>query len=245
MPFSTAWHGWGWTTTKDHISSPNGSPGIARLPRTCWPMAALIIAIALLRNWRLCGPNRSHEVKTHVTMAGAASEVNRAMELNQWCDSKTHGEGVVIVDDMVRGPVEFDNSGLDDLIIMRADGTPTYHFGVVIDDSDSKITHVIRGDDHLNNTPRQINIIEALGLTRPQYAHVPMILGEDGTRLSKRHGAVNVLEYREQGYLADALLNYLVRLGWSHGDQEIFSREEMIRLFDIKDVNPSAREVQS
>ncbi len=153
---------------------------------------------------------------------------------------KNPREGVVIVDDMVRGPVEFDNSGLDDLIIMRADETPTYHFGVVIDDSDSEITHVIRGDDHLNNTPRQINIIEALGLTRPQYAHVPMILGEDGSRLSKRHGAVNVLEYREQGYLADALLNYLVRLGWSHGDQEIFSRDEMIRLFDIEDVNPSA-----
>jgi glutamyl-tRNA synthetase len=149
-------------------------------------------------------------------------------------------EGVVVVDDLVRGAVEFENSGLDDLIIMRADGTPTYHFGVVIDDSDTGITHVIRGDDHLNNTPRQINIIEALGLTRPQYAHVPMILGEDGTRLSKRHGAVNVLDYREQGYLPDALLNYLVRLGWSHGDQEIFSRDEMIRLFDIKDVNPSA-----
>ena len=153
---------------------------------------------------------------------------------------KNPREGVVVVDDLVRGPVEFENSGLDDLIIMRADGTPTYHFGVVIDDSDTEITHVIRGDDHLNNTPRQINIIEALGLTRPQYAHVPMILGEDGTRLSKRHGAVNVLDYREQGYLPDALLNYLVRLGWSHGDQEVFSRDEMIRLFDIKDVNPSA-----
>ena len=153
---------------------------------------------------------------------------------------KTPREGVIVVDDLVRGRVEFENSGLDDLIIMRADGTPTFHFSVVIDDSDTGITHVIRGDDHLNNTPRQINIIEALELTRPQYGHVPMILGEDGTRLSKRHGAVNVLEYREQGYLPDAVLNYLVRLGWSHGDQEVFSRDQMIRLFDIKDVNASA-----
>ena len=153
---------------------------------------------------------------------------------------KTPLDGTVVVDDLVRGRVSFENSLLDDLIILRADGTPTYHFGVVVDDSDMGITHVIRGDDHLNNTPRHINIIEALGLERPVYAHLPMILGADGARLSKRHGAVNVLEYREQGYLPEALLNYLVRLGWSYGDQEVFSRDEMIRLFEIEDVNPSA-----
>jgi glutamyl-tRNA synthetase len=125
-------------------------------------------------------------------------------------------------------------------VILRANGTPTYHFSVVIDDADMKISHVMRGDDHLNNTPRHINMIEALGYPRPIYAHLPMILGEDGTRLSKRHGAVNVLDYQRQGYLPDALLNYLVRLGWAHGDQEIFTRDEMIALFDLKEVNASA-----
>ncbi|MGI9308776.1 MAG: glutamate--tRNA ligase [Gammaproteobacteria bacterium] len=153
---------------------------------------------------------------------------------------KSPQEGSVVVDDQVRGQVSFENEQLDDLVIMRPDGSPTYHFGVVIDDADMGITHVIRGDDHLNNTPRQINLINALGFDVPVYAHLPMILGEDGSRLSKRHGAVNVLEYREQGYLPQALLNYLVRLGWSHGDQEVFSVEEMIKLFDIKDVNASA-----
>jgi glutamyl-tRNA synthetase len=149
-------------------------------------------------------------------------------------------EGEVAIDDQVRGRVVYSNEELDDLVIMRADGTPTFHFSVVIDDEDMGITHVIRGDDHLNNTPRHINLIEALGFNRPVYAHVPMILGEDGSRLSKRHGAVNVLEYRERGYLPEALLNYLVRLGWSHGDQEIFSRLEMVQEFDLKDVNASA-----
>ncbi len=149
-------------------------------------------------------------------------------------------EGQVVIDDAVRGKVVIANSELDDLIIARSDGTPTYNFTVVIDDADMAITHVIRGDDHLNNTPRQINMLKALGATPPKYAHVPMILGEDGARLSKRHGAVNVLDYHEQGYLPEALLNYLVRLGWSHGDQEIFSREEMIAMFDIDDVNASA-----
>ncbi|RMF97829.1 MAG: glutamate--tRNA ligase [Gammaproteobacteria bacterium] len=153
---------------------------------------------------------------------------------------RTPDSGEVIVDDLVRGRVVFDNTELDDLVIIRADGNPTYHFSVVIDDHDMDITHVIRGDDHLNNTPRQINMLEALGWARPAYAHLPMILGPDGTRLSKRHGAVNVLDYREQGYLPGALLNYLVRLGWAHGDQEIFTRDEMIRLFDLSDVNPSA-----
>ncbi|MEN8132613.1 MAG: glutamate--tRNA ligase [Pseudomonadota bacterium] len=149
-------------------------------------------------------------------------------------------EGGVLVDDLVRGRVVFDNAELDDLIIARADGSPTYNFTVVVDDMDMRLTHVIRGDDHLNNTPRQINIFKALGTEPPRYAHIPMILGADGKKLSKRHGAMNVMQYREQGYLPQALLNYLVRLGWSHGDQEVFSAEEMIRLFDIKDINSSA-----
>jgi glutamyl-tRNA synthetase len=133
--------------------------------------------------------------------------------------------------------VRFSNSELDDLIIRRTDGSPTYNLTVVIDDADMAITHVIRGDDHLNNTPRQINLLQALDLPVPEYAHLPMILGDDGARLSKRHGAVSVMQYREEGYLPEALLNYLVRLGWSHGDQELFTTEEMIRLFDLKDVN--------
>ncbi len=149
-------------------------------------------------------------------------------------------EGAVVVQDMIHGNVVFENTELDDLIIARSDGSPTYNFCVVIDDWDMKITHVIRGDDHLNNTPRQINMLKALGASVPAYAHVPMILGTDGAKLSKRHGAVSVLQYKEEGYLPEALLNYLVRLGWSHGDQEVFSIEEMQRLFDIKDVNKSA-----
>lgn len=149
-------------------------------------------------------------------------------------------EGDVVVDDHVRGKVTFRNSELDDLIIARSDGTPTYNFCVVVDDMDMRITHVIRGDDHLNNTPRQINIFEALGASPPEYAHLPMILGPDGAKLSKRHGAVSVMEYRNEGYLPEAVRNYLVRLGWAHGDQEIFSTEEMIKLFDIADVNHSA-----
>lgn len=149
-------------------------------------------------------------------------------------------DGVVIVDDLIRGRVPFDNAQLDDLIIRRSDGTPTYNLTVVVDDADMRITHVIRGDDHLTNAPRQINILRALGHEPPRYAHVPMILGEDGARLSKRHGAVSVISYRDQGYLPEALLNYLVRLGWSHGDQEIFSIEQMIELFDISDVNKAA-----
>ncbi|KPK73252.1 MAG: glutamyl-Q tRNA(Asp) ligase [Acidithiobacillales bacterium SM23_46] len=149
-------------------------------------------------------------------------------------------EGVVVVEDMIRGRVVFQNSELDDLIIARSDGTPTYNFTVVVDDMDMRITHVIRGDDHLNNTPRQINMLKALGYTPPQYAHVPMILGPDGGRLSKRHGAVSVMQYRDDGFLPEALLNYLVRLGWSHGDQEIFSIDEMIQLFDVGKVHSSA-----
>jgi glutamyl-tRNA synthetase len=149
-------------------------------------------------------------------------------------------EGEVVVDDLVHGRTVFQNAELDDLIIQRSDGNPTYNFCVVVDDWDMGVTHVIRGDDHLNNTPRQINMLRALGATPPAYAHVPMILGPDGAKLSKRHGAVSVLEYQKEGFLPDALLNYLVRLGWSHGDQEIFTREEMIAAFDISGVNKSA-----
>jgi glutamyl-tRNA synthetase len=148
--------------------------------------------------------------------------------------------GEVVVNDLVHGPTVFQNAELDDLIIQRSDGNPTYNFCVVVDDHDMGVTHVIRGDDHLNNTPRQINMLLALGATPPAYAHVPMILGADGAKLSKRHGAVSVLQYQEEGYLPDALLNYLVRLGWSHGDQEFFTREQMIAAFDIADVNKAA-----
>jgi len=149
-------------------------------------------------------------------------------------------EGLVVVDDLIRGRIAFRNDELDDLVIRRTDGSPTYNLSVVVDDMDMGITHVIRGDDHINNTPRQINILRALGQEPPRYAHVPMILGPDGTRLSKRHGAVSVIAYRDAGFLPEALLNYLVRLGWSHGDQEIFSLDEMIELFDIGEVNKAA-----
>jgi glutamyl-tRNA synthetase len=149
-------------------------------------------------------------------------------------------EGTVVVADLVHGAVTFENRELDDLVMARSDGTPTYNFCVVVDDMDMGITHVIRGDDHLNNTPRQMNMLRALGAVPPAYAHVPMILGADGAKLSKRHGAVSVLQYDEEGYLPWALLNYLVRLGWSHGDQEVFTREELIAAFDIKDVNKAA-----
>ena len=145
--------------------------------------------------------------------------------------------GLVVINDMVHGRIAIDNGQLDDLVIQRPDGSPTYNLTVVVDDMDMGITQVIRGDDHINNTPRQINILRALGQEPPQYAHLPMILGEDGSRLSKRHGAVSVIQYRDNGYLPEALLNHLVRLGWSHGDQEIFSLDEMIELFDLDQVN--------
>lgn len=148
--------------------------------------------------------------------------------------------GVVVVEDLIKGRIPFQNAELDDLILVRADGSPTYNFTVVVDDLDMQITHVVRGDDHVNNTPRQMNILRALGAEPPAYGHVPMILGPDGQKLSKRHGAVSVLQYREDGYLPEALLNYLVRLGWSHGDQEIFSVDEMVSLFDVRDVNKAA-----
>ena len=149
-------------------------------------------------------------------------------------------DGAVVIDDQVKGQIIVRNSELDDLIIARSDGSPTYNFTVVVDDLDMRITHVIRGDDHVNNTPRQINILKALGAELPKYAHVPMILGSDGARLSKRHGAVSVMQYRDDGFLPEAVLNYLVRLGWSHGDQEIFTLDEMIEHFDVPDINHSA-----
>ncbi|WNL47692.1 glutamate--tRNA ligase [Dyella sp. BiH032] len=149
-------------------------------------------------------------------------------------------EGSVVFEDKVKGRVEWANAELDDLVIFRSDGWPTYNFAVVVDDIDMGITEVIRGDDHVNNTPRQINIYHALGAPVPEFAHLPMILGPDGQKLSKRHGAVSVMQYRDDGFLPHALLNYLVRLGWSHGDQEIFSQQEMIDLFDIADVNKAA-----
>ncbi len=153
---------------------------------------------------------------------------------------RTPETGSVTVNDSVHGTVVFQNKELDDLVLIRTDGIPTYNFGVVVDDADMNITHVMRGDDHLANTPRQINILKALGIEPPMYTHMAMILGSDGKRLSKRHGAVSVQHYRDEGILPDALLNYLVRLGWSHGDQEIFTRQEMIDFFDIKDINKAA-----
>jgi len=148
--------------------------------------------------------------------------------------------GMVGWKDLVKGYIGFNNNELDDLIIARADGTPTYNFCVVVDDWEMGITHVIRGDDHVNNTPRQINILKALGATVPQYAHLSMILGDDGTKLSKRHGAVSVMQYDEDGYLTEAVINYLARLGWSHGDKEIFSVKEFCSWFDLDHITPSA-----
>lgn len=149
-------------------------------------------------------------------------------------------EGSVAWNDLVKGRIAFANAELDDLVIARADGSPTYNFCVVVDDFDMGITHVIRGDDHVNNTPRQINILRALNATVPEYAHVSMILGQDGSKLSKRHGAVSVMQYDEDGYLPEAVINYLARLGWSHGDDEVFSREQFVEWFDLDHITPSA-----
>ncbi|HEY0295481.1 MAG TPA: glutamate--tRNA ligase [Bordetella sp.] len=153
---------------------------------------------------------------------------------------KNPQDGATRWDDLIKGAISFDNTELDDLIIARPDGTPTYNFCVVVDDMDMGITHVLRGDDHVNNTPRQINILRALGATLPQYGHVPMILGPDGQKLSKRHGAVNVMEYDKQGYLPEAMVNYLARLGWSHGDDELFTREQLVQWFDTDHLSKSA-----
>jgi len=148
-------------------------------------------------------------------------------------------DGDVVIHDLVKGNIAISNHELDDLVLARPDGVPTYNLTVVVDDMDMGITHVIRGDDHINNTPRQINILNALRATLPLYGHVPMILGEDGARMSKRHGAVGVMQYRDDGYLPEALLNYLVRLGWSYGDQELFTMSELLELFRVEDVSRS------
>src|SRR5712692_383163 len=153
---------------------------------------------------------------------------------------RTPEEGSVAWNDLVKGPISFPNAELDDLVLLRADGVPTYNFGVVVDDLDMRITHVIRGDDHVNNTPRQIHIFNSLDKPLPFFAHVPMILGADGERLSKRHGAVSVMQYRDEGYLPEALVNYLARLGWSHGDEEIFDRKSFVAWFDLVHVSRSA-----
>ncbi|MCK8601914.1 glutamate--tRNA ligase [Desulfoferrobacter suflitae] len=149
---------------------------------------------------------------------------------------RTPDSGTTVLNDLIKGPIFFDNSELDDLVLQRSDGMPTYNFAVVVDDITMNVTHVIRGDDHVNNTPRQILIYQALGVKLPFFGHVPMILGQDRTRMSKRHGATSVMAYKEMGYLPEALVNYLVRLGWSHGDQEIFSRAELIEKFSLDNV---------
>ncbi|MBI5025677.1 MAG: glutamate--tRNA ligase [Nitrospirae bacterium] len=164
---------------------------------------------------------------------------SRVQEKNAAVRFKMPQEGQTVVDDLIRGRVVFENAQLDDLIILRSDGTPTYNFVVVVDDIDMKITHVIRGDDHLNNTPKQVHIYRAFGYEPPLFAHLPMILGSDKTRLSKRHGATSVTAYRDLGYLPEALLNYLARLGWAYGDQEVFSKEELIEKFSLENVGKS------
>lgn len=171
--------------------------------------------------------------------AGFRDDPNRVIRF------KNPVDGTVVWDDKVKGRIEIANSELDDLVIFRSDGYPTYNFAVVVDDVDMQISDVVRGDDHVNNTPRQINIYRALGKPVPHFAHLPMILDEQGAKLSKRTGAADVMQYRDAGYLPHALLNYLARLGWSHGDQEIFSIAELVSLFDLKDVNAKASRLDS
>jgi glutamyl-tRNA synthetase len=152
---------------------------------------------------------------------------------------RTPEDGEIGWNDLVKGPISFPNAELDDLVLLRADGVPTYNFGVVVDDLDMGITHVIRGDDHVNNTPRQINILRALGGETPVYAHLPTVLNEQGEKMSKRHGAMSVIGYRDAGYLPEAVVNYLARLGWSHGDAEVFSREQFVEWFDLEHLGKS------
>ncbi len=174
--------------------------------------------------------------------AGAYREQNAPLrdDPNRVIRFRNPATGSVVFNDKVKGRIEWANEELDDLVMVRSDGFPTYNFAVVVDDIDMRVNEVIRGDDHVNNTPRQINIYNALEADIPEFAHLPMILGPDGQKLSKRHGAVSVMQYRDDGFLPQAVLNYLVRLGWSHGDQEIFSIKEMIDLFDVTDVNKAA-----
>jgi len=190
-----------------------------------------------------CTPEELEERRQQAMKEGKPPRYDRrCRELKELLDKpfairfKMPLEGETVVNDLVKGPVTFKNSEIEDLVILRSDGTPTYNFCVVVDDYEMGITHVIRGEDHLNNTPKQIHIYHALGMNPPEFVHIPMILGKDRSRLSKRHGATSVLAYREEGYLADAVVNYLARLGWSHGDQEIFTRKELIEYFDLKQV---------
>jgi glutamyl-tRNA synthetase len=195
-----------------------------------------------------CTPEELEERRQQALVAGAKpkydgrcrARTHQPADLPFAIRFKTPQEGVTVVDDLIKGKVTFANEELDDLIIQRSDGTPTYNFVVVVDDALMGITHVIRGDDHLNNTPRQIHLYEAMGYPIPAFAHLPLIMGEDRTRLSKRHGAASVTAYQEMGYMPHALVNYLARLGWSHGDQEVFSREELIEKFSLEGAGRSA-----
>jgi glutamyl-tRNA synthetase len=195
-----------------------------------------------------CSPEELEQRRQEALAQGKSPKYNgRCRNLQEPVQGKSPAvrfrmprEGQTVVNDLIKGETVFENAQLDDLIIMRSDGTPTYNFTVVVDDVDMNITHVIRGDDHLNNTPKQLHIYSALGYEVPLFAHLPMILGPDKTRLSKRHGATSVIAYKEMGYLPEALVNYLVRLGWSCGDQEIFTREELIRYFSFEHVGKAA-----
>lgn len=193
-----------------------------------------------------CTPERLDDMRDKQRAAGEKPRYDGCCREQYVCETEKHvirfknpTDGAVTFDDVIRGPITVANSELDDLIIARSDGSPTYNLTVVVDDWDMKVTHVLRGDDHINNTPRQINLLKALGAELPFYGHLPMILGSDGKRLSKRHGATSVMAYCNQGILPSALINYLARLGWSHGDQEIFTVEELITAFDLKNINHS------
>ena len=195
-----------------------------------------------------CTPDELDEMRKKAMAAGENPRYNRKCRdlINPPQDKpfvirfRTPLDGSVIVNDLLRGEVTFDMSEMDDIIIARSNGTPTYNFVVVVDDVEMKITHVIRGDDHLSNTPKQVILYKGLGLPIPEFVHIPMILGKDKKRLSKRHGATSVMSYKDMGYLPEAMLNYLVRLGWSSGDQEIFTKEEMIEKFSLENINKSA-----
>src|SRR5574337_1597145 len=187
---------------------------------------------------------RSRQMEQNIKprYAGAYRERNEPLrdDPNRVIRFRNPASGSVVFNDKVKGRIEWSNEELDDLVMVRSDGFPTYNFAVVVDDIDMRVSEAIRGDDHVNNTPRQINIYSALEADIPEFAHLPMILGPDGQKLSKRHGAVSVMQYRDDGFLPHAVLNYLVRLGWSHGDQEIYSIKQMIDLFDVADVNKAA-----
>ena len=228
----------GITPDQPPSSSPPAWRGTPRWRARCWPPATPITATAPPRNCGRCASRRSPRAASprydgrwrDRDPAEAPPGVAPAIRL------KAPRDGDTVVEDLVQGPVRVANAELDDMIILRSDGTPTYNHSVVVDDHDMGITHVIRGDDHLTNTFRQVQIYQAMGWDLPHFAHIPLIHGADGAKLSKRHGAVSVLEFREQGYLPEALCNYLLRLGWGHGDVEVLDRDEAIRLFDLDGV---------